>query len=104
MDELFNGLLAGVKSVSVSTGVPGMIVVQGDRATAEPRQVLNQVLYDAKGKPRPSVYRGRWRDEWRKTPSGWKLHRIEATSETMTVDGKPADPYDPFKPPVPRRR
>jgi ketosteroid isomerase-like protein len=41
------------------------------------------------GKIHPISYTSKTRDHWTKTPGGWKIKKIEAISESMTVDGKP---------------
>ncbi len=41
-------------------------------------------------KPHEVAYASKSRDLWRKTAQGWRIVRIQAVSETMKVDGKPA--------------
>jgi ketosteroid isomerase-like protein len=89
-------ILELVKSFRETSATVGEVVIRGDEAIITVNGKATGVLLDPQGKEKSFTQLGVWRDTWRKTAGGWKIRREEDVRIEQTIDGKKADPYDPF--------
>jgi hypothetical protein len=69
------------------------LTVNGKEATVERTQVIAGFTTDAQGKRHRAFDGSGWEDRWIKTAQGWKLKHAKQFNETLTVDGRPGNPY-----------
>ena len=78
--------------ISLDFGI-GTIQVDGDLASADVTQATVRMQRLPNGSLHKVEARAVQRETWKKTPDGWKLHRVEdVRSEGVWVDDKPYQP------------
>jgi hypothetical protein len=69
------------------------LTVNGKEATVERTQVIAGFFNDTQGKRHRAFDGSGWEDRWVKTAQGWKLKHAKQFNETLTIDGRPGNPY-----------
>ena len=78
--------------VSAVSMKPTSITVKGDTAVAMIVSSVTAKVGDAKSGMHSMSQTSTEKHLWLRTPSGWKVRRVETVKETMLMDGKPFDP------------
>jgi ketosteroid isomerase-like protein len=81
--------MMGTMTISKIGNKVETLKVKGNTAIADVTSRSSGKMKGQDGKTHTVAYVSKSRDTWTKTAGGWKLKRIEAISETMTMDGKP---------------